>query len=158
MRSLGLEQTTLLRRWGDPGIGLEGRNHCVSTAGEMAALFELIARHNAVSGDASEDMLRILRRQDGRGELSRLLPWSELNVLPNHKENWVAEKGGSYLNGVRTGGAVFRGARGSFAMAVFCEGGIRGGTGRQAEGNDLLGKLGDAAWRALAAGDDVLPA
>jgi hypothetical protein len=125
----------------------------------MAYLFELIGRHQAVSEEASEDMLRILRRQDGRGELSRLLPWSELNVLPNHKQNWVGEKGGSYLNGVRTGGAIFHGARGSFAMAAFCEGGTSGiGTGRQAEGNELLGRLGDAAWRVLAAGDDVLRA
>lgn len=151
MRKLGLEQTMLLRRWGDPGIGREGRNHTVSTAREIARFFELLARHEAVSAEASEDMLRILRRNDGRGELSRELPWNELNMLPDHRENWVAEKGGAFLNGVRTGGAVFKGARGMFAMAAFCEGGTGPGTGRSSEGNQVLGRLGHAAWQALAA-------
>jgi hypothetical protein len=116
----------------------------------MARNFELIARHEAVSADASEDMLRILRRNDGRGELSRELPWDEMNRLPNHKQNWVAEKGGSSPRGVRCGGAAFHGERGSFVMSAFCEGGT-GGTGRTSEGNVTLGKLGLAAWRALAA-------
>ena len=84
----------------------------VSTAGEMARLLELIARHEAVSPEASEDMLRIMRRQDYRHELSSLLPWNEMNMLANHRENWVAEKGGSFLNGVRTSAGVFHGERG----------------------------------------------
>ena len=67
------------------------------------------------------------------------------------KQAWVAEKGGSFLNGVRTGGAVMHGPRGEFAMAAFCEGGMAGGgTGREAEGNVTLGRLGKAAWDALA--------
>ncbi len=73
-------------------------------------------------------------------------------MLPDYKQNWVAEKGGAFLNGIRASGAVFHGARGEFAMAAFCEGGMApGGTGRESEGNVLIGKLGYAAWRALVA-------
>ncbi len=37
-------------------------------------------------------------------------------------------------------------------MAAFCEGGTApGGTGRESEGNELIGKLGYTAWMALAA-------
>ncbi|MGB2694044.1 MAG: serine hydrolase [Dehalococcoidia bacterium] len=152
MRSYGLEQTSLFRRLGDRGGGLDARKMSVSTGREMARLLELIARHEAVSAEASEDILRIMRRQDYRNELSRLLPWNELNVLPDHRDNWVAEKGGAFLNGIRASGAVFHGTRGAFVMAAFCEGGTAGGgTGREAEGNVLIGELGHTAWQRLLA-------
>jgi beta-lactamase class A len=151
MRDIGLTQTTIFQRLGDTKAGLDARKMSVSTAEEMTRLLELIARHEAVSPEASEDMLRIMRRQDYRHELSRLLPWNEMNMLENHRENWVAEKGGAFLNGIRTSGAVFSGPRGQFAMSVFCEGGTGPGTGRESEGNRLNGELGYAAWRALAA-------
>lgn len=151
MRELGLEKTTLFQRLGDPAAGLDARKMSVSTAGEMALLLELIARHEAVSEEASEDMLRIMRRQDYRHELTRNLPWNELNRLANHRENWVAEKGGAFIDGIRTSGAIFHGERGAFVLSAFCEGGTGVGTGREAEGNRLLGDLGYAAWRALAA-------
>jgi beta-lactamase class A len=151
MRALGLEKTTLFQRLGDRSAGLDARKMSVSTAGEIARLLELIARHEAVSEDASEDMLRIMRRQDYRHELSSRLPWNELNRLEDHKRNWVAEKGGSFLNGIRTSGAIFCGPRGTFALAVFCEGGTGEGTGREAEGNRTNGELGYAAWKELAA-------
>ncbi len=151
MRELGLTETTLFRRLGDRGAGIDPRKMSVSTAGEMTRLMELIGRHEAVSEEASEDMLRIMRRQDYRHELSRNLPWNEMNMLDDHEVNWVAEKGGAFINGVRTSGAVFSGARGKFAMSVFCEGGTGEGTGREAEGNRVIGELGYAAWRALAA-------
>ncbi|MEX2159603.1 MAG: serine hydrolase [Dehalococcoidia bacterium] len=150
-RRIGCEKTMLYQRWSEKLVGLDVRKTWVSTAREMARNFELIARHEAVSEEASEDMLRILRRSDGRGELSRELPWDEMNRLPDHKQNWVAEKGGSSPGGVRCGGAVFHGARGSFVMAAFCEGGSGPGTGRTSEGNVTLGRLGLAAWHALAA-------
>lgn len=152
MRSYGLERTIIFQRLGDTKAGLDARKMSVSTAGEMTRLLELIARHEAVSPEASEDMLRIMRRQDYRHELSRLLPWNEMNMLENHTENWVAEKGGASPNGIRTSGAVFSGPRGKFVMSVFCEGGTGPGTGRESEGNRINGELGYAAWRALAAG------
>lgn len=155
-RRLGLEQTTLFRRLGDAKGGLDARKQSVSTAREMTRLLELIARHEAVSPEASEDMLRIMRRQDYRHELTRLLPWNELNMLPDHKQNWVAEKGGSFINGVRTSGVIVHGERGSFVMASFCEGGTGPGTGREAEGNVLDGELGYAAWKALAADESLV--
>ncbi len=151
-RRLGMEQTTVFRRWSADLVNLDARQMWVSTAAELARNLELIARHEAVSQDASEDMLRILRRQDYRHELSRLLPWNEMNMLPDHKQNWVAEKGGSSPGGIRTGGSIFHGERGYFVLACFCEGGVgEGGTGREAEGNELLGEIGYAAWQALAA-------
>jgi beta-lactamase class A len=151
MRDLGLEQTTIFRRLGDRGAGLDARKMSVSTASEITRLLELIARHKAVSPEASQDILRILRRQDYRHELSGKLPWNELNRLDNHKENWVAEKGGAFLDGIRTSGAIFHGPRGTFAVSAFCEGGTGPGTGRDSEGNHLLGELGFAAWKELAA-------
>ncbi|HYM15414.1 MAG TPA: serine hydrolase [Dehalococcoidia bacterium] len=148
---LGLRATRLFRRLGDGSVGLDARKMSVSSAVDIASLMTMIARHECVSPAASEDMLRIMRRSDYRHELSRELPWNEMNMLGDPKEAWVAEKGGSFLNGIRTGGAVFKGPRGSFAMAAFCEGGTGTGTGREAEGNVTLGRLGKAAWDALAA-------
>lgn len=156
MRSLGLEKTTLFRRLGDRGGGLDARKMSVSTSGEMTRLLELLARHQAVSEEASEDMLRIMRRQDYRHELSRLLPWNEMNMLEDPKRNWVAEKGGSFINNIRTSGAVFSGDRGAFAMSVFCEGGHAEGSGRNAAANVVIGDMGYAAWRALAAAESLL--
>ena len=83
-RRLGLEQTTLFCPLGDASIGRDARTLSASTASETVRLRELIARHEAVSADASEDMLRILRRRDYRHELTGLLPWNELNMLPLH--------------------------------------------------------------------------
>lgn len=151
MERLGLRETRLLRRLGDRSAGLDARNMSNSSAADICALMTMLARHEAVSPEASEDMLRIMRRTDYRHELSRELPWNEMNMLGDPRERWVAEKGGSFLNGVRTGGALFHSPRGEFAMAAFCEGGMaRGGTGREAEGNVTLGQLGKAAWDALA--------
>jgi beta-lactamase class A len=152
MLDLGLEQTAIFQRLGDTKAGLDARKMSVSTAAEITRLLELIARHEVVSPEASEDILRIMRRQDYRHELSRLLPWNEMNMLENHRENWVAEKGGAFMSGIRTSGAVFSGPRGQFAMSVLCEGGTGPGTGRESEGNRVIGELGYAAWRALAAG------
>ena len=156
-RRMGCEKTSIYERWSEKLVGLNVRKTWVSTAREMTRNCELIARHEAVSEEACLDMLRILRRNDGRGELSRELPWDEMNRLPDYKRNWVAEKGGSSPGGIRTGGAIFQGARGSFVMSVFCEGGTGPGTGRTSEGNVFLGELGFAAWRALAADPAIVP-
>ncbi len=151
MTQLGLNETRLFLRLGDRSAGVDARRMSVSSAADMCVLFALIGRHEAVSAEASEDMLRIMRRNDYRHELSGELPWNEMNMLPPDPQTaWVAEKGGSFLNGVRTGGAVMKGPNGVFAMAAFCEGGTGPGTGRNSEGNLLLGRLGKAAWDALA--------
>ena len=155
-RSMGLQKTTIYERWSEKLVGLDVRKTWVSTAAEMARNLEIIARHEAVSEAASEDMLRIMRRNDYRHELSRELPWSEMNTLANYKQNWVAEKGGASPGGIRTSGAIFHSERGYFVMSVFCEGGSEAcGTGRESEGNVLLGKLGHAAWKELAADEEA---
>ena len=154
-RRMGLEKTKIHERWSEKLVGLDVRKTWVSTSAEMARNLEIIARHEAVSEAASEDMLRIMRRNDYRHELSRELPWSEMNTLANYKQNWVAEKGGASPGGIRTSGAIFHSERGYFVMSVFCEGSSEaGGTGRESEGNVLLGKLGYAAWKELAAPND----
>jgi beta-lactamase class A len=152
MQTLGCHSTQLFRRLGDRSAGLDPRKMNVSSASDIDRLFTMIARHECVSPEASEDMLRIMRRCDYRHELSLELPWNEMNMLGDDpKVAWVAEKGGAFLNGVRTSGAVFKGPSGSFVMAAFCEGGTAAGTGRSAEGNVTLGRLGKTAWDALAA-------
>ncbi len=74
-----------------------------------------------------------------------------MNMLTEPRKNWVAEKGGSFTNGVRTGGAIFHSPRGFFTMSVFCEGGLRGPANPESEGNKLIHQLGKAAWDALCA-------
>ncbi len=151
MADLDLPATHLFCRLGDRSAGLDARNMSVSSAADITKLLASIARHECVSPEASEDMLRIMRRSDYRHELSRELPWNELNMLGDDpRAAWVAEKGGAFLNGVRTSGAVFKGPRGSFTMSVFCEAGTGPGTGRESEGNVVIGRLGKAAWDALA--------
>lgn len=150
MRALGCPATRLFQRLGDPAAGLDARKMSVSTAGDICALMTQIARHEAVSHEASEDMLRILRRSDGRAELSHLLPWNEMNMLEDPRQNWVAEKGGAFINGIRTGGSIFHTGRGHFVISVFGEGMLAAGSGREGEGNRLLWEMGKAAWDALA--------
>ncbi|MEX0750340.1 MAG: serine hydrolase, partial [Dehalococcoidia bacterium] len=146
MERHGLRDTRLFQRCGDAGSrGARGRN--LTTAREMTKLLALIGRHECVTADADEDMLRILRRQDYRHELSGELPWNEMNTLGDDpKQAWVAEKGGADRGGVRAGGSIFKGRRGFFAMSPFCEGSTRPGSGRASEGNVILGRLGKAAW------------
>jgi beta-lactamase class A len=151
MRDLGCPSTQIFRRLGDRSAGLDARKMNVSSAADICRLYAMIARHECVSPAASEDMLRIMRRCDYRHELSLELPWNEMNMLGDDpKVAWVAEKGGAFLNGVRTSGAVFHGPRGEFAIAAFCEGGTSTTTGREHEGNRTLGRLGNTAWDALA--------
>ncbi len=151
MDQFGLPSTRLLRRLGDAGIGRDARNMSLSSAVDTVRLLSMIARHECVSADASEDMLRIMRRCDYRHELSAELPWNEMNMLGDDPSlAWVAEKGGSFLNGVRTSGAIFKSPSGYFAMSAFCEAGTSPGTGRGSEGNVTLGRLGKTAWDALA--------
>ncbi len=150
VQALGFEQTHLYRRLGDRSAGLDARKMSVSSAGDICRMMTLIARHEAVSAEASEDMLRILRRCNGRAELSHLLPWNEMNMLDNPRENWVAEKGGAFINGIRTGGSIFHSERSCFAMSVFGEGMLASGAGHEAEGNQILWEMGKAAWDALA--------
>ena len=100
MAQLGLSNTKVLRRWGEPGRVKDQRDLNHTTAGDMARLLALVANHSCISPDSDEDMLRILRRQDYRHELSAELPWNELNMLGDDpKLAWVAEKGGASLDG-----------------------------------------------------------
>ncbi len=150
MRALGLTETVLMLRLGDPRIKMDARNMSLSSAGDIVRLLTLIARREAVSPDGCDDMLRIMRRCTGRAELSKLLPWNELNMLDDPRENWVAEKGGAMTNGVRCGGGIFRSTRGFFALSVFCEGGLPGPSNHESDANVFLGRMGKAAWDALA--------
>jgi beta-lactamase class A len=146
----GYTNTHLYRRLGDRSAGLDPRKMNVSSAGDICRMMAAIASHEAVSPDLDEDMLRIMRRLNGRAELSHLLPWNEMNMLPDPRDNWVAEKGGAFINGVRTGGAIFHSTKGHFAIAVFGEGMTAGRSDHESEGNRFLWDCGKAAWDALA--------
>ncbi len=148
---LGYARTRLFQRLGDRAAGLDARKMNVSSAGDISRMLTAIASHKMVSREASEDMLRIMRRLNGRAELSHRLPWNELNMLDNPRDNWVAEKGGAFINGIRCGGAIFHSPRGHFAMAVFGEGMLAGRADHESEGNQLLWEMGEIAWRSLCA-------
>ena len=148
---MGFTKTRLYQRLGERAAGLDARKMSVSSAGDICRMLTSIARHEMVSAEASEDMLRIMRRLNGRAELSHMLPWNELNMLENPRDNWVAEKGGAFINGIRCGGAIFHSQRGHVAMAVFGEGMLAGRADHEAEGNRLLWEFGEIAWRALCA-------
>lgn len=148
MRGLGLETTTMLTRLGDPSRGLKGRDHYVMTARETVRLWEMIARGEAISPDASKDMLRILKKQQHREKLGRFLPWNELKTLGDPRNNWVASKGGTYIFGVRNDSGVMHGPGGEVAVAVFTEGG-RGGAGHNADGNVFIGEIGKLVWERM---------
>ena len=150
MAALGMKATRLFRRLGDRSAGLDARKMSVSSAGDICGLMTLLARREILTPDACEDMLRILRRCQGRAELSHDLPWNELNMLPEPRENWVAEKGGAFINGIRTGGALFHSTKGSFAISVFGEEMLAGRSDHDSEGNRLLWQMGKTAWDALA--------
>ncbi len=154
MRTLGLEHTTMFMRLGDTHRGLDGRNHYVTSADDIARLLAMLARREVVSPDASDQTLRLLRRQQKRDKLSRELPWNELNMLPDPRNNWVAEKGGTYIGGVRNDAALMHGLGGQVAIAAFCNGGDDA-SGREA--CDALGRIGRLAWDACCA-DPLSPA
>ncbi len=143
MRELGLVQTTMFMRLGDPSRGLDGRNHYVTTADEMCRLLTMLAGGSVVSADASREMLRLLRRQQQRDKLARELPWNELNMLPDPMNNWVANKGGTYIGGVRNDVAIMHGPAGEAGVAVFCEGG-NDRSGKEAV--NLMAGIGKLLW------------
>ena len=150
MRMLGLQHSTMFTRLGDPSRGLDGRDHYVMTAREACRLWELIARGEAISAEACEDMLRILRCQQHREKLARFLPWNELNMLPDPANHWVANKGGTYIQGVRNDTALMHGARGEIVVAVFTERGL-GGSGTDHVGNVFIGRIGQLVWQLVSA-------
>jgi hypothetical protein len=149
-RQFGLGETALYQRLGEGKAGLDARKMSVSSARDICGLMARIARHEIISPDACDDMLRIMRRLNGRAELSHNLPWNEMNMLPDPRDNWVAEKGGAFINGIRCGGAVFHSTRGFFSMAVFGEGMLDGRADSDSEGNRLLWQMGETAWNRLA--------
>jgi hypothetical protein len=113
----------------------------------------MIARREIVSPEACDDMLRLMRRNQKREKLTRHLPWTGLNFLPHPRENWVAHKGGTYMD-VRNDVALMHGPRGEVVVSAFTEGGRS--MGHDHEGNAFLGDIGKLAWDALCA-DGTLP-
>jgi beta-lactamase class A len=149
----GFTATRLLGPVGDIRRGLDGRQHYVTTAAESAQLMHTIAMRECISPEASDDMLRILRRNQKREKLARHLPWNGLNFLPNPRHNWVAHKGGTYMDG-RHDVALIHGPCGEVIVAAFTEGGRS--MGDDHEGSILLADIGKMTWDALC-GDGTLP-
>jgi beta-lactamase class A len=143
---LGLACTTLKPR--DSAPGPDPRNFSLTTASEICALLERLARCEVVSAEARDDILSILRRQRHRDKLARNLPWNELNTLPDPEANWVASKDGvTIFNAVRNDAAVMHGPSGEVAIATFTEGATGPSTGLDQEGKVLLGRIGELVWQ-----------
>jgi beta-lactamase class A len=147
---LGLTCTTLKPR--DSAPGPDPRNFSLTTASEICALLERIARREVASAETCDDILSILGRQQNRDKLARNLPWNVLNVLPDPESNWVASKDGvTVFNSLRNDAAIMHGPRGEVAIAAFTEGATGPSTGLDQESNILLGQIGQAVWDAFCA-------
>ena len=150
--ALGLQITTLKSRVEVSAPSPDGREFALTTASEIRALLEKIARREMISPEACDDMVGILRRQRGRDKLSRSLPWNALNILPNPRDNWVASKDGvNIFNAVLNDAAIMHGPRGEVAIAAFTECKGRVSMDPNHEGSTLLGQLGELAWRTFCA-------
>jgi beta-lactamase class A len=146
MRALGLNETTMFGPPGDISRGFDGRAHYVTTAHESAELLAMIADHRVGPPAACQDMLRLLRRNQKREKLGRHLPWTGLNTLPDPRNNWLASKGGTYMD-VRNDVGLMHGPRGECIVSAFTEGGK--GRGFDHEGVLFLGDLGKLVWDSL---------
>src|SRR4051794_41148029 len=72
----GYTRTHNFQRLGDRAAVLDACEMNVSRAGDSCRMMATIARHEDVTAELDEDMLRIMRRLNGRAELSHLLPWN----------------------------------------------------------------------------------
>jgi beta-lactamase class A len=125
MAKLGLEQTRVLRKilgggkdvkptpsgWTEAGRRPENQRFGigVSTPREMVLLFEKIERGEAVSAEASREMIEILKRQQYRDGIGR-----RLGSLP------VASKSGA-LDRLRSDAGIVYASGGRLAIAVTCD-------------------------------------
>ncbi len=125
MDKLGLEQTRVLRKilgggkdvkpvpsgWTEAGRRPENQGFGigVSTPREMVLLFEKIERGEAVSAEASREMIEILKRQQYRDGIGR-----RLGSLP------VASKSGA-LDRLRSDAGIVYAPGGRLAIAVTCD-------------------------------------
>lgn len=93
-----------------------------STPREMARLMELIARGKAVSGEASEEMGAILKKQQLRDMIPRRLPGAEAGVKVANKTGMDEEKlpdPAGARGAVRTDAAIVTTPKGGYVIAIF---------------------------------------
>lgn len=144
MERLGLKQTRSLRKILGDGIGLKPRASGHSKAGlleenkrwgigvstplEMVALLEMLENGEAVSREASRDMIAILRRQRYKDCIGRYLPYP------------VASKSGA-LDALRSDVGIVYAPSGRIAMALTVDGMPKPDWSPENPGELLLGRL-----------------
>ena len=93
-----------------------------STPREMARLMERIARGEAVSREASDEMVAILARQQYRDMVPRLLPDTEAGVVVANKTGQDDEKTvspGGIRGAIRNDAAIVTTPKGRYVLAIF---------------------------------------
>lgn len=127
LESYGLTQTLLFRatfRDGRAEVHPELEREFglgMTTPREMARLMELIATGSAVDRAASDEMLAILKQQQSRSLIPRLLPGEEEGVEVANKTGEDDEKQpdtGGARRGVRADAAVVLTPRGRYVVAI----------------------------------------
>jgi beta-lactamase class A len=128
MEAYGLRETRLYRpsfRGGRAEIHPEEEREFglgSSTPREMARLMALIAEGRAVSREASEEMLALLRKQQSREMIPRLLPGAEAGVTVANKMGQDTEKladGKGRRGAVRVDAAIVDTPKGRYVIAIF---------------------------------------
>ncbi|HET7746649.1 MAG TPA: serine hydrolase [Vicinamibacteria bacterium] len=128
MAAMGLPQTRLYRptfRGGKADVFPEEEREFglgSSTPREMARLMAKIARGEAASPRASEEMLALLARQQDRDMIPRLLPSGEDGPRVAHKTGTDEEKlpdQGGMRGAVRADAGVVTTKAGRYAIAIF---------------------------------------
>jgi beta-lactamase class A len=128
MRGYGLAQTRLYRptfRGGQADAFPEEEKEFglgSSTPRETARLMERIARGGVVSREACDEMIAILRRQQFREMIPRLLPGDEAGVSVAHKTGQDLEKRpgpAGALGAVRADAAIVTTPKGRYVVAIF---------------------------------------
>jgi len=93
----------------------------MTTAAEIARLFELIAERKIVDRAASDEMLAILALQQDRAMIPRRLPFERDRIFVASKTGWDEEKlpdRAGFRGDVRADAAYVKGPRGRYVIVI----------------------------------------
>jgi beta-lactamase class A len=133
MESYGLKQTKIFRptfRDGHPDVFPELEKEFglgMTTPREAAKLMELIARGKVVDRPMCDEMLGILRKQQDRAMIPRLLPFDRERITVANKTGWDEEKNPDargFKGDVRSDAAYVETPKARYVIAI-CARGIR---------------------------------
>jgi beta-lactamase class A len=127
MESYGLTQTKIFRptfRDGHPDVFPELEKEFglgMTTPREAARLMELIAQGKVVSRAVCDEMLAILRKQQDRAMIPRLLPYERERISVANKTGWDEEKNPDargFKGDVRSDAAYVEGPKARYVIAI----------------------------------------